>query len=326
MKLKKSVLSLFPLIALMVLCMTGSVLTGSVLADENNPEVGTRAFNFLKIEVTARPVSMGGAFTGLADDESALYYNPAGVATLQGKRYILAYQNNVFDMQSGFVGYIHPLGENSKASIYINYLNYGELIRTDGFGEELGTFGGSDLLLGLGYARNLDNDLQVGGTFKIIYSKIDVYSAHGIALDLGVRKSINYGRASVGIMIQNLGVQMSNFSNSDDKDPMPLRFRIGGAVLPRDLPVRLAGDVVVPTDNDTYLAIGLEVMEIKPLYLRFGWSSFGSNYKTGSSGDDISGFTAGFGVEYNNMFFSYAITPQAELGTSHRITLSGSFN
>ena len=289
----KSNKMVFPVI--IVLC-----LVGTVWADENNPRAGTRAFNFLKIEVTARPVSMGGAFTGLADDESALYYNPAGVAVLEGKHYILAYQNNVFDMQSGFIGYIHPLGYNKKASIYLNYLNYGDFIRTDELGNEEGTFSGSDLVFGFGYAMNLENDLQVGATLKLIYEKIDIYSAHGFALDLGLRKSLNYGRASVGVMIQNLGVQMSNFTKS--------------------------GDIVLPTDNDAYVAIGMELVEVKPLYLRLGWSSFGSNYKTGASGDDLSGFTAGFGVEYNNMHFSYAITPQAELGTSHRITLTGSFN
>jgi hypothetical protein len=33
-----------------------------------------------------RPVSLGEAFTGLADDEYALFYNPAGLATLTGGR------------------------------------------------------------------------------------------------------------------------------------------------------------------------------------------------------------------------------------------------
>lgn len=310
----------FPLLVLMIFCMCGSVI-----ADENNPRVGTQAFSFLKIEVSARPVSMGGAFTGLADDESALYYNPAGVATLEGKHYIFAYQNNVFDIQSGFVGYIHPVDGNDNVFVYLNYLNYGEFIRTDELGNEEGTFSGSDLLLGLGYAMNLENDLQVGATAKLIYSNIDGYTAHGVALDLGLRKTLNYGRASIGLMVQNLGFQMSNFVKDAEVDPMPLRLRVGGSVLPRGLPMRLAGDVILPSDNDAYFAIGAEFVEVQPLFLRLGWTNFGENYKTGSSGDDISGFTAGFGVKYNNMFFSYAIAPQAELGTSHRITFNGSF-
>ncbi|MCP4706654.1 MAG: PorV/PorQ family protein, partial [candidate division Zixibacteria bacterium] len=312
----KSTKNFFSLLLLLTFCLTSSVFTGSAFADQDNARVGTRAFPFLKIEVSARPVSMGGAFTGLADDESALFYNPAGVATLEGKHYILAYQNNIFDIQSGFVGYIHPMGFNKKASIYLNYLNYGDMVRTDIVGNEEGSFGGSDMLLGLGYAMNLENDLQVGATLKLIYSKIDVFSAHGFALDLGVRKSLNYGKASVGATIQNLGVQTSNYTETaPKKDPLPLRLRVGASVIPRGLPVRLVGDVILPTDNDAYFALGAEIVEVEPLYLRFGWSSFGSNYKTGSSGDDISGFTFGFGVKHNNMVFSYGIMPQAELGT-----------
>lgn len=41
-----------------------------------------------------RPVSLGEAFTGLADDEYALFYNPAGLATLTGGRASLLYQSH----------------------------------------------------------------------------------------------------------------------------------------------------------------------------------------------------------------------------------------
>jgi len=268
---------------------------------------------------------MGGAFTGLADDESALYYNPAGIAGLEGKRYIAGYQNNVFDMQSGFAGYIHPLGENKKLAIYLDYLSYGEFIRADADGNEEGTFGGSDLLLGFAYAMNLKDELQIGAALKIIYEKIDVYSSHGFAVDFGVRKSFNYGAGSFGLMIQNAGVQLSGFTTDSEKDPLPLRFRAGGAMIPRGLPLRLAGDVVLPADNDAYFALGMEFLAVEPLFLRLGWTSFGSNYKTGMSGDDISGFTFGFGVKYSKMQLSYAISPQAEMGTSHRVTITGGF-
>ena len=42
-------------------------------------KVGTVAAPFLKISV-GRPTGMGDAFTGIADDASAMFYNPAGLA------------------------------------------------------------------------------------------------------------------------------------------------------------------------------------------------------------------------------------------------------
>jgi len=301
------------------------ISTIAVRADENNSDAGTSAFDFLKIQMGARPMAMGGAFTGVANDESSLYYNPSGIAGLPGKRYVAGYNNNVFDMQSGFLGYIHPIGETRKLAIYFNYLNYGDFVMTDDTGRIIGDFGGSDLLMAATYAMQINPKLSLGGTIKFIYEKIDTYSATGFAVDMGAKLAVDKDRRThVGFMIQNLGKQLSTFNDSD-KDPLPLYFRGGASSYLKGLPVLIAADLIYPTDNDLYFSLGGELLALKPLYLRIGYTSFGENYKTGSSKDNLAGFTAGFGVEYNDMQISYTITPQSDLGASHRITLTGGF-
>ena len=49
------------------------------LATEPFAKVGTYSLQFLKIGVSARGIGMGGAFTAIADDASATYWNPAGM-------------------------------------------------------------------------------------------------------------------------------------------------------------------------------------------------------------------------------------------------------
>ena len=86
-----------------------------------------------------RAVAMGGAFVGLADDFSAVFWNPAGLASINQK-YIAFYGFDVIpsmtyqletpipgvgaDAESvtkhylgGFVGYYHPISENLVAGI-----------------------------------------------------------------------------------------------------------------------------------------------------------------------------------------------------------------
>ena len=48
--------------------------TSIVMAGETNNNAGTSAFPFLKVNVGARAVAMGGAFTGLADDDRCSNY------------------------------------------------------------------------------------------------------------------------------------------------------------------------------------------------------------------------------------------------------------
>jgi hypothetical protein len=222
-----------------------------------------------------------------------------------------------------------PIGIDRKLAFQINYLSYGDFDRTNSIGEKLGTFGGSDFLFAVSYAMKIRNDLYAGATVKYISEKIDTYSATGIAFDFGAKYVIikdlydDRPRVSAGFMIQNLGTQLTTFTENGDKESLPLNFRFGGAALPKGLPVLIAADLVLPTDNDIHVGIGFETTKLQPLFLRIGWNSFGSNYKTDSGNDALAGFSAGFGIEYKRMQISYTVSPQADLGTSHRITLTG---
>jgi hypothetical protein len=297
-------------------------------ADDISDAAGTSGFSFLKINVGARPVSMGGAFTGLADDEAALYYNPAGIASLTETRYMLGYHNYFVDMQSGFLGLVKPLSETRVLAAWINYLSYGDMVETDNLGNVLGEFGGGDWLFGLSLAVSHRDNYQFGASVKFIYEKIHDYSATGLAVDLGARYVTNRERYSAGLMLQNLGVQLSSLGEVG-KDDLPTTLRGGISARPVGLPILFSADVIVPFDNSVDFAVGGEYYELRPLFVRLGWNSFGSNYRTGASEDNWAGLSVGVGFEIKDLGFlhgaqiSYSYSPAADLGESHRITLTG---
>jgi hypothetical protein len=309
------------IIAVIALVLAGA--TGSVSGRDVNSNAGTSAFPFLKINVSARAVGMGGAFTGLANDISSLYYNPAGLAQLDKNAFILGYHNYVADMQSGFAGVAKKASEKSTWGFYVSALSYGDFIRTDENGVIDGTFGGNDMLFAGSYAFRHGHNLMFGATAKFIYEDIDEFSATGIALDLGAKWLSDRERYSAGIMVQNLGKQLSSLG--EEKDKLPLTFRAGGSATPRGVNVTFSSDVIFPIDNDPEFAIGGEYYEFKPLYLRLGYNSFGTNYRTAASDDNWAGLSFGAGFDFRSMQISYAFTPAAELGDSHRITLTGGF-
>ena len=77
-------------------------------------------------------------------------------------------------------------------------------------------------------------------------------------------------------------------------------------------------------DNDIVFAVGAEYSELKPLHLRLGWNSFGDNYRADGSSIGLAGASVGLGIDYKSIQFSYAFSPAADLGESHRITVTGS--
>ncbi|MFH2055216.1 MAG: PorV/PorQ family protein [bacterium] len=323
---------------LYMVAMIFLLLCGVIYAGEG--DVGTTAYPFLKIGVGAKALAMGGAFVGLADDESAAYYNPAGIIGFQQKAVAASYMNYVADIQSGYLSLVLPTrgteeqmrsGEFDEVEITdaaralafsVNYLNYGTLDRTNADGEVEGDFGGSEFAVGLTYARRLGDRVTLAGTGKFIYQKIDEFSSDALAADLGLIYRFKDGRTSFGLAATNLGFQLSGLS-PENKDPLPIAARAGISHHLRELPVTASGEISYPTDNKLFGSIGLEFSQHNfPLALRAGYSTFGSNYKTGGDKDNTAGFAFGAGFFLGHIAIDYAFVPYADLGSLHRVSLA----
>lgn len=306
---------------LLILTIVLSIIASASVMASANSNSGTTAFPFLKLHSGARVQGMGGAATGLADDESALYYNPAGITGLEGMRFIASYQNYLVDLQSGFVGVTKKLNDVNAIGFQISYLNYGTFTRTDEDATILGDFSGSSIVLGATFARQMNYYISVGGTVKGIYQKIDEYSATGVAIDLGGKYLANRGRYSVGAAIQNIGTQLSGLGT--EKDPLPVTGRLGGSFTPRNLFTVITSDIMIPYDRNPGIAFGVEVQKLDPLFLRVGWNSYGLDMKADNSSDNLSGTSFGIGVNFKHFQFSYAFSPSSDLGDTHRVSLIG---
>jgi long-subunit fatty acid transport protein len=287
-----------------------------------NSNAGTTAYSFLKIGVGARAVAMGSAFVGLADDQSAIYFNPAGLTQLQNRSFTTSYNNYLTDIQSGFIGYIHPYDEKTRLGISINYFNYGSFDKTDRNGENLGTFGAADFALIATYARKVNPLISLGVNAKFILEKIDNYTSDALALDIGAFHKSEKKKIQVGVMVQNLGYQLNGLSK-EHKESLPAEIKVGVSHYVHGLPLLVAVDGAKPFDNDIYFSLGAELSSFKPVFLRMGWSSFGKNYKTGSDKDNLAGFSFGLGVNWKVYRFDYAYSSYADLGGVHRISISG---
>ncbi len=288
----------------------------------DDPKVGTTGYSFLKIGIGARSQAMGSAFVGLSDDESALYFNPAGIMQLSGKNFILSYNNYLTDIQSGFVGLINPYSDKTTLGAWIDYMNYGSMVETDSTGKRLGTFGAGDLALGLTYAQSLSPFFHFGLTGKFIYGKIQDYSSDALAVDLGLLLRFKDQRSKLGLTVRNLGVQLKSYTESH-KESLPTVFELGLSHHLRGFPLIFSFDSAKPIDNDYHFDFGGEYLGFKPLFLRVGWTSFGENFKTESDKDNLAGFSGGFGLLWRNYRFDYAYSSFADLGSVHRLTISG---
>jgi len=290
-------------------------------------------FTFMKLGVGARPVGMAGAFTAVADDANALFWNPAGMALqpdFQAGLTLMKMLRSVTYTAAGLVG---PIGRGFGAGIAGSYLSATDT-RRDEHGEEQGTFGISDLALGPGLAWQPIPKLGVGVAGKCVGGRIDSFSAYALSFDGGVLYR-PVSLFSIGASLLHFGPPRRFIA---DWEYPPVNLRTGVALkLPLDQNYLLAAsDLSLYPDYPPTVSVGGEA------YLSLGRSQSGSSpttesglflrggYQTGSHLGTWSGLSFGIGYEYliaNGLFLNVdaVYVSYGLLGNAERMSLSLKF-
>lgn len=186
--------------------------------DPNLPttRVGTRGAAFLNLPVGARAQSLAGAYTALADDISALYWNSAGIGRIDGFA-VGATSARLFDdldINHLFVGAVLPVGL-TRLGVSVNMLSSGDIPWQSEPWPNAGSGGEQDPLrtefewqamsVGLHLARPITDRLIFGGAAKYIEEGITGAQASYFAVDLGTTFRTGLYGITLGAALQNLG-------------------------------------------------------------------------------------------------------------------------
>ncbi|MBI5744363.1 MAG: PorV/PorQ family protein [Elusimicrobia bacterium] len=306
-----------------------------------HPSAGTTSAAFLKLGVGARAVALGGAFTAVPGDPYSVYWNPAGLAALEGEKNIGFFHNNYFQgLGQEFLYYTAPasglkipFAGRPRRGVYGLGLDYfytpKDMERRSGLYEAdpvnpispvEGKFGAYDLAFSAAYGWRYSAQTSLGAAVKVIRQSIDTKSGSSAALDLGVLREFDWngGAYTAGLVVQNLG---PGIKFTDRRYDLPLVFKAG---VSRALPgsgVLLALEADKPVDNYPSFALGVEYRLTQRMTLR-------TAYRYRAYGNELgpwSGFSAGAGVAFDRLSFDYAFTPFGDLGNSHRFSINFRF-
>src|SRR5512146_2945577 len=78
---------------------------------------GTASMEFLKIGVGARASGMGESFVAMANDASALFWNPAGIAQFKDNEVIAAHANWLVDIKHDFAGAVYHISSEDAIGL-----------------------------------------------------------------------------------------------------------------------------------------------------------------------------------------------------------------
>lgn len=313
-------------VAVVILTLLLSV-SQSFAADIHD-SAGTAGAAFLKIEPGSRPVGMGGAFTGLANDINTIFWNPAGLTSVHTRELTAMQHFSFVDINNQSIGYAQRTKQFVWGASFLG--SFTEIERRIGPTEtpdSTVTVGG--FATGLSLAYPLATTTSIGGTAKLISQQLDIQNIYGVAADIGVISRLVDNHLGIGLTIQNAGV-LSGGEN------LPIALRAGlayrtwkqteaedeEAMPPREVWAFVADAHLPLIDANPSFHIGVERWFYDIVAARVG-------YRIGLNENPSDGLSIGIGVRRGGLDslanidfqFDYAFVPDAYVGNSHRISV-----
>ena len=277
------------------------------------------ALPFLKTGVGARALALGGAFVGLADDATALYWNPAGLAGLAGTagsaprdfQFASMYSTQSSDRTYAFAGAAKKLaGDRGCAGVSFRYFKMEEIEGRNEQGGFTQNYSLNSGAVAVSYAREIKSDIRGGASLKYYYENLVRTNAWGLGVDLGMLYRNPSALWQWGAVIQDINTGF--YWDASRKDNIDTTIRTG--VSYRLLPDMFTAAFDLEGVWKQYLRThaGLEYLPVKNLALRFGL-------------DDLN-LTFGLGVSFLSYELDYSFAyDEYRLGDAHNFSLTARF-
>ena len=274
---------------------------------------------------------MGDAFVAIANDASALYWNPAGLTQFSENQVMFAHNQWVVDINHDFLGAVYHLDDGNTFGVSLISLSMDEMKVTTEYAP-FGTgeyFGFNDLAIGISYSKKMTDQFSFGGTVRYIEESLDKLKMRGIMIDLGTYYWTGLGSTRFAVTVTNFGndlapdgevVLVGNRTNSEWQSfSPPTMFRIGFALEPyEDDENRVTTSIQLnhPNDNSENVSIGAEYVWNSMFFARAG-------YKINVDEQNYS-FGAGVNIPVSmaNISVDYAFANFARLGSAHRFSIT----
>ena len=288
---------------------------------------GTTGAAFLKVEGGSRPVGMGGAFAGLANDINTIFWNPAGLTAVHDQELTAMQHFSFADISNQSIGYAQRTGRFVWGASFLG--SFTEIERRQGPTKDPdGTVTVGGFATGLSIAYPLSTAISIGGTAKLISEQLDIQNAYGAAADVGLILRLLDNHLGIGVAVQNVGVL-------DGGENLPMAVRAGFAYttweelaadaeasMPKREVWAFVADAHIPLiDANPSFHVGAERWFYDSVAARIG-------YRIGLNENPSDGLSVGVGVRRSgedalaniDFQFDYAFVPDAYLGNAHRVS------
>ena len=263
--------------------------------------------DYLQYGAGARSLAMGSAFTGLADDGSASFWNPAALAFIDEYQLLTMYAPYRMDTHYNFVSIAIPFGPWGAVSVSDVMLLSGEFQERNDLNQVLG----NDKSImknaaAVSYAYQFFKYFSAGVRVKFLQERVFSTSGDAFGLDGSLYSRPFYG-FSCGLVVNNINRPKITLVEAPDIYGRNTRFGI--AYHGKKDVFIVAIDANKLEEQSAFYTMGLEVNPVGLLSVRAGFNQQGA-------------LTAGLGINVWPFKVDYAISNHEELGIFNKVSVT----
>lgn len=321
----------------MILCLPGAAAMGQT-------SVAKYAGEFIALGVGGRALALGGAYVALANDVTAGYWNPAGLARINYPQIALMHDEQFGSLVNHDYGAVAlPVGTRASIGFSLIRLGVDDIPDTRNAGVDINGnltydpaqfsridpdrvtyFNAADYAFYFTYALRHSDDFMYGANVKLIRRELGDASATGIGFDVGVWYT-PMDNLILGANLQDVTTTFLAWSTGRNELISPT-MKVGSAYFIEALGGRFAPavDFDIRFENRKYASLahlgpmsvdlhtGLEFQFKDLVALRVGYS-------------DVKQLTMGAGVHFPKLNIDYSFAKfdgTGQLGNTHRISMT----
>ncbi len=184
---------------------------------------GSSTYSFLNLSTSARIAASGGRLVAHSESDITLIgQNPALLESGMDKNLALSYTSLFDGAGYGYATYaFDKVGIGSFAGS-VQYVDYGTFRGADRYGNLQENFYAKDLVFQLIFSRSLDSTLQIGFSFKPLYSIYERYTSLGVIFDVGIIYHSKNHNLTAGLVIRNMGRQIKSYTGKNENVPFEI--------------------------------------------------------------------------------------------------------
>ncbi len=310
--------------AVIIVC----AFAGNIFAQVGINKLAQSTMNFQLVSVSPVASSMGEAYYAVGDGSDAIFYNPAGIASI----------NKSFDVTFNYTQWIadikylagaitYNMNELGVIGVSVLSVDYGDIIGTrlahpseltmypDGYIETGLVSNVGAYSLGLSYAKQISTQFSMGGNVRFVGQNLgsntfsngtnNENNATKIVFDAGVLYNTGYKDFRFGMAIRNFS---SNIKREAIDEQLPLTFTLGAAIDvmqffsgEKDEQLTFAFDFLHSNSYSERMNIGAEYRFLGMIALRAGYQT-NRDVASWSAGAGFNTSLSGYDVEVNYSF------------------------